>query len=84
MKSTYLRYLFRDAYTNNIKLSLKKKAVVRPGSDGHIDSIRCLLSNEYNNDRSLINNLQTEYKYMLDRMGTGGRRPLIKGLYYKK
>ena len=26
-------YLFRDAYTNNIKLSLKKKTVVRPGSE---------------------------------------------------
>ena len=51
-------YLFRDTYTNDIKLSLKKKAVVRPGCDGLIDSIRGLLSKEYNNfDRFLINNL---------------------------
>ena len=36
-------YLFREVYTNDIKLCLKKKA----GSDGHFDSIRGLLSKEY-------------------------------------
>ena len=53
-----VKYMFNQGYVNFIKSKFKKDQIIKPGSDGVIDSIRGLLTSEYDNtSRMLINNL---------------------------
>ena len=53
-----MKYIFDDKYSSTQKKCVKQTSYVKSGSDGLTESIRYLLSSDYNwNNRCLLNNL---------------------------
>ena len=53
-----MKYIFDDKYSSTEKNCVKQTSYVKSGSDGLTESIRYLLSSDYNwNNRCLLNNL---------------------------